>query len=133
MPDNPIGRPTVMTPVTIDKLEEAFEWGCSDLEACLHAGIGKTALYDYQTANPDFAERKEQLKKNPTLRARRTVYKDIAENSDLALKYLERKEKDEFSTKTESDHNLTFTQMPKIEVKQGEKKTEITFNVGDSI
>lgn len=136
------GRPTVMTPETISKLEEAFEWGCSDLEACLHANISKSALYEYQQDHPEFTERKEILKKTPTLRARRTVIKEVATDGDLALKYLERKEKDEFSSKSEINTNLTFTQMPAISVigdpealKTGlpdkVQPVKLVFNIGD--
>lgn len=102
---NPLGRPTVMTPEIIDKLEEAFIMGSSDLEACLTAGIGKTTLYEYQKLNPDFAERKELLKNSPTLRARRTIAHQLEEGDVATAKwYLERKKKDEFSTS--ADLNL---------------------------
>lgn len=100
MADDVIGRPTVMTPETISKLEEAFMLGCSDLEACLVANIGKTTLYNYQNENPEFVERKEKLKENPVLLARRSVVSSMTDNGDLALKFLERKKKDEFGTKS---------------------------------
>lgn len=69
----PAGRPTVVTPEILIKLEEAFALGCSDLEACFFADIGKTTLYNYQNANPEFVERKEELKKRPVLKARRRM------------------------------------------------------------
>ena len=95
------GRPTVMTPEVIRKLYEAFAWGCSDLEACFYADISKTALYEYQEKHPEFTERKESLKQRPVLMARQSVVKDLVNNSDLALKFLERKVKEEFSTRKE--------------------------------
>lgn len=88
-----------MTPEIIAKLEEAFALGCSDLEACLFANIGKSTLYNYQENNPEFVERKEQLKENPILKARISVIGGFKESPDLALRYLERKKKDEFSLK----------------------------------
>lgn len=96
------GRPTVMTAEAIRKLEEAFALGCSDLEACYYADIGKSALYDYQEKHPEFVERKESLKQRPVLMARQSVVKDLGNNSDLALKFLERKVKDEFSIRREN-------------------------------
>jgi len=99
----PGGRPTVVTKEVLRKLEEAFALGCTDLEACLYADIGKSTLYDYQNANPEFLERKEELKESPVLRARTTVVKEIANDADLAMKFLERKCKKEFSTKVESE------------------------------
>ena len=64
--ENKRGRPTIITPEIIAKLEQAFSLGCSDLEACIYADIGKTALYDYQEKNPEFTERKEALKQKVT-------------------------------------------------------------------
>ncbi len=98
---HPGGRPTIMTPETISKLEHAFMLGCSDLEACLYANIGKSTLYNYQDANPEFVERKEQLKENPILLARTSVVNKLSEDADLALRFLERRKKDEFSPKQE--------------------------------
>lgn len=105
MADNPVGRPTVMTPEIITLLIDAFTWGSSDLEACLYAGIGKTTLYEYQKDEPSFAERKELIKNSPVLQARRNIMTQL-EMGDVntAKWYLERKKKDEFSTS--SDLNL---------------------------
>ena len=94
-----------MTPETVKKLEEAFSLGCSDVEACLFADITKQTLYNYQDKNPEFVDRKAMLKENPVLLARTTVVRDLKNDSDLALKFLERKCKNEFSTKTVQDQN----------------------------
>jgi hypothetical protein len=72
------GRKTVVTPSVLVKLEQAFALGCTDLEACFYAGIGKSSLYRYEDNNPDFRERKEELKMKPVLLARQTVMKGIA-------------------------------------------------------
>lgn len=91
------GRKTVMTPEKISKLEQAFSMGCSDLEACLYADIGKTTLYNFQKDNPEFAERKEQLKESLVLKAR-TVIADALNRKDenTARWYLEKKKRNEF-------------------------------------
>lgn len=102
MAKNKGGRPTVMTPETIKAIEYAFSIGCSDTEACFYAGIGTTTLYTYQENNPEFAERKALLKESPTFEARRTVVNAVSSDPDMALKYLERKRKSEFSTRSES-------------------------------
>jgi 23S rRNA A1618 N6-methylase RlmF len=87
------GRPTKMTEVTLQKLEQAFAWGCSDIEACVFAGINKSTLYDYCTKNPGFTDRKETLKTTPTMKAKMVIYKAI-EDGDLATanKVIDRKE-----------------------------------------
>lgn len=96
------GRPTKLTPQTIDKLRTAFLMGCSDVEACLYADISKTALYNYQQRNPEFIDKKEQWKEQLTLKAR-TVIANALNNKDenTAKWYLERKVKNEFGTRTE--------------------------------
>jgi hypothetical protein len=96
-----VGRPTLMTEDTLKKLEDAFMLGCTDLEACLAADISTTTLYNYQNEHPEFVERKATLKENPIKIARVSVIKQMTEDGDLALKFLERKKKDEFSLRTE--------------------------------
>lgn len=109
-----MARPTVMTPTVVRKLEEAFALGCTDLEASLYANIAPATLYNHQDKNPQFLERKEQLKMMPVLRARTALVKSLDKDPILALKYLERKKKDEFSPRRENDittngNDLTIT------------------------
>src|SRR3989304_5910312 len=91
------GRPTKMTPTTLQKLHEAFLWGCSDREACLWADINPDTLYCYQEANPEYSEQKEAWKSCPNIKARRTLVRALDKDPNLALKYLERKLPREFS------------------------------------
>ena len=96
------GRPTKLTPETILLLEQAFSMGCTDVEACLHANISKTALYNFQQTHPDFVDRKEQLKEKLVLRARMVVMDAIYNKDENTAKwYLERKKKNEFGTRQE--------------------------------
>lgn len=97
-----MARPTVMTPEVIAKLEEAFAWGCSDVEACLWADIAPATLYKYQEKNPEFAERKDALKQTVILKSRKVVVNAVERGDrDTAKWILERKKKDEFSTRNE--------------------------------
>lgn len=96
-----MARPTVMTPEVIARLEEAFAWGCTDREACLWADIAVSTLQLYQDRKPEFIERKEMLKDTPIRLARESVVGGIKKDPDLALKFLERKKKDEFSLRSE--------------------------------
>ncbi len=84
----------------IQKLEEVFALGGTDLEACLWADISKAALYNYQKTNPHFVDRKEKLKERPILKARQTVIKAL-QDPQHAQWFLERKKKDEFSSRSE--------------------------------
>ena len=101
------GRKTVMTPEIINRLEQAFSMGCSDLEACLYADIGKTTLYNYQNENPEFVERKEKLKEKLVLKARSVIADSLNKQDENTAKwYLERKAKNEFSTKVENETTI---------------------------
>jgi hypothetical protein len=109
-----VGRPTVMTEETLQKLEYAFLRGLTDVEACLYADIGTTTLYNYCEENPEFRERKEELKQHPTAQAKLNVTEAIENgDEDISKWWLERKAKDEFSTKQEIkadvDENVTIT------------------------
>lgn len=96
------GRPTVMTPEVVNKLEAAFSWGCTDTEACLWAGISRDTFYDYIKLNPKFADRKEQLKETPNLKARQVLNLALQQkDKQTAQWWLERKKKEEFSTRSE--------------------------------
>lgn len=99
------GRPTIMTQETILKLEHAYAMDCTDEEACSFADISRQTLYDYQNKNPEFVDRKQALKQKPFLIARNTLMQGIKENPELALKYMERKKKHEFSLRQEIEHD----------------------------
>lgn len=87
------GRPRKITEEVLRKLEQAFLMGCTDLEACVAADIGARTLYDYCAANPEFSQRKETLKTNPTMRAKMVEYEAICEKDlKAAQEYLKRKE-----------------------------------------
>ena len=109
MAENKVGRPTVMTEEVIQKLEYAFMRGLTDLEACLYANISKSTLYNYCEENPEFLERKEELKQHPTAKARLNVTEAIEKgDEDLSKWWLERKARDEFSTKQEVAAKVTY-------------------------
>lgn len=94
-----MARPTIMTPDILGKLEYAFSIGCSDLEACFYADIGKTTLYNYQEKHPEFVDRKELLKDRPVLLARESVINHMQDDGKLAMDFLKNKKRDEFNTK----------------------------------
>lgn len=104
------GRKTVMTPEVIRKLEEAFLWGCSDLEACCNADIGKSSLYKYCEENPEFSERKETLKNQPIMKARKVVDMALDENDiNTAHKVIDRKEGSKVKTEVSGGTDNKWT------------------------
>lgn len=95
----PVGRPTVMTEDVLRKLETAYLLGCTDIEACFSAGIGRRTLSDYEEAHPEFSQRKKELRKNPIYQARNAVLNAILKgDAKTAIWLLTHKCKKEFGT-----------------------------------
>lgn len=98
-----VGRPLAIDKTVLSKLEEAFLIGATDKEACLVANISMATLYRYCEENPEFRDRKEELKDTPKYAARKNVIKALGEgDKNMSQWYLERKAKEEFSQRTES-------------------------------
>lgn len=97
-----------MDELTVKKLEEAFALGCTDVEACLYADISRQTLQNYQTKNPLFIDRKEQLKETPVLKARQSVISSLEDDSKLAMDYLKNKKSDEFNTSYKVDQSNRY-------------------------
>lgn len=67
--------------------------GCTDREASLYAQIAPSTLYLYCENHPEFSERKEVLKGNPVLQAKRIQLAELqSDNSAIAQKVIDRKE-----------------------------------------
>ena len=97
---NPVGRPTIMTPEVVIKLEQAFSIGADVSAACFYANISRQTYYEFINKNPEYADRFEMLREKPVLQAYQTVMSKMNE-TDTAKWYLERKRKMEFSTRSE--------------------------------
>ena len=96
------GRPTVMTPETIRKLEEGFTKGLSDLESCLYAGISAPPFYEYLQKHPEFAERRDLLKNNVRMQAKINIHTEVAAGDARTSQwYLERRDP-EYANKSET-------------------------------
>ena len=104
-----VWRPTVMTEETVNKLLTAFSYSFTDEEACLYANISKQTLYDYCKRFPEFSDQKEELKKKPNLKAKMNWIEKMNNKDYQASKeWLERKSKQEFSLKTETENNTNL-------------------------
>lgn len=98
---NKEGRPTVMTPAVVQKLEQAFAIDATIEEACSYAGIARQTYYDYIEKNPEFSDRIADLRNRPVLKARQTVVQKLGESYGSAMDYLKRKRKQEFGDTTD--------------------------------
>ncbi len=99
----------------IERLISAFKMDAAIMEACAYAGITYEQYKYFNEIHPDFSTVKQLCNELPTLQARQEVVKGIANDKEFALKYLERKKKNEFSLRTESLHgedpNNKFTSL----------------------
>lgn len=98
------GRPTVINPDVLRKLEYAFAYDCTNEEACILAGIFPSTFYDFIKTQPKFSDTITLLRNIPVLLARQSIVNAVIEDPEKALKYLERKKKVEFSPKIELSH-----------------------------
>ena len=106
------GRPTVMTDDLVNKMEYGFMKGLNITECCHYANISRQTFYNYVENNPEFMDRIEELKSNPSTKAKLNVVEAIENgDTDLSKWWLERKNKDEFSLKQEvsADVNSNVT------------------------
>ena len=99
------GRPPVVTQEIVGKLEVAFSYDATVEEACLDAGISPDAYYDFTKKYPAFSVRVEALRKAPLYVIRKKIVQTAQHDADLGMKYVERKNKMEFSTRTEVAHS----------------------------
>jgi len=109
----PAGRPTLMTESKVKELEDAFSWGCTDLEACCYANISKQTLYNYIEKHPEFLDRKETLKNQPVMKAKRIVHSALNDDDlPTANRVIDRKEgtkvKNELSGSVDSKWTVEF-------------------------
>jgi len=86
---------------TLRKLETAFAYGATVGEACYFADIVPDTYYRWKKQNPELSEKFTRLLQRPILAARKSVVDALPHDPELALKFLERKKKDEFSPRTE--------------------------------
>lgn len=91
-----VGRPNIIKGLVLKKLEEAFSNGASDREACFLANISLQTLYNYQEKNPEFVERKEDLKNSIKYQAKLKIKQaiDREKKPETAKWFLERRDKD---------------------------------------
>ena len=87
------GPPKKIQEEELRKLEDAFKIGCTDMQACQHAGIASSTFYDYQKAHPEFSEQKALWKQNPCLKAKYTVYQNL-DDPKIAMDYLKARDDD---------------------------------------
>lgn len=84
----------------VEDLIEAKKIGANDNMCCYYAGITKHQYDYFVKVHPDFSEFFTYLKDNPKVKALKTIYNDLR-NPETAKWYLERKLKEEYSSRQE--------------------------------
>lgn len=103
------GRPTVMTPEVLRKLEDAYLSDACHLEAAIFAGIPESTLHDYRKKHPEFSERIEKLRGMTGLKAKVNLRKSVEEGDKHDSKWwLERRDKD-FKPKQDHSGSIEIT------------------------
>lgn len=121
------GRPRVITPWVLQKLREAYLLDATDEEAAEYAGISAGTLYNYQREKPEFIEQKGGWKSSVTFKAKISVAAAVENDPDLALRLLERRQKEHYSTRTETEAKLEVKIMNDIEM----DGVPLIFNIGE--
>lgn len=128
---NPLGKqkkPKRESPDVIAKLKEAFSYDSPDVEACYYANISIDTLRRLREDSPELSIEFDRLRNQPTFHARRCVVNNSKKDPELALKYLERKRKKEFSPRHEltgEDGKDIFSSLTDVLTKKIEQKKEI--------
>ena len=79
------GRPTVMTEEIVGKLEYGFMKGLNVTECCHYADISRSAFYDYVALHPEFSDRMDELRSNPSTKAKLNVVEAIENDTNPVL------------------------------------------------
>ncbi|WP_299081645.1 hypothetical protein [uncultured Paraglaciecola sp.] len=101
------GRPTVMTDEVVAKLEEGFELGFNKTEACLHAGIARSVLYDYIDATKGYSDRIDVLRTRPSMKAKRVISGAMDQGDAQTARWLLEKTNKDYNPKTQLDHTTS--------------------------
>jgi hypothetical protein len=113
------GRPKVTTDKVVSLLVTCFQNGLTVRQACWQSGISHEAYYQRLRNDSEFADKMSKAQQLPSITARTNVMSAIKKGDVSASKWLlERKDKEEFSSKTD------VTVQQEVEVQSTEEKHE---------
>ena len=92
----------------IEVLKPYFQLGCSVAKACRYAGIAESTFQTWVVEEPSLRLQITGWQNEMAAKARQNWRKQISNgNFDASKQWLERTEKDDFSTKTENETKVT--------------------------
>jgi hypothetical protein len=126
------GRPTAMTPATVQKLKEGFSQGFSIDNACIWAEISKQTFYSYCNKEEGFLDYCKSLQKKPLIKSIIIINKALNEGDLPTAKWVaERRGEGEYSLKTETKHSGEISS--KVVYIEKEEKEEYENHINDII
>jgi len=123
-----VGRPSVLADENaVRKLEEAFQWDCNVSEACAHADISRSTYYKLLAEDDRFSCRMMSAQEWPFIMAKKIMFTQMIEGRDgtLALKFLERRQKESYATRQEHMNKYDALSMEELKAQEKVLRAEI--------
>lgn len=111
------GRPSVMKPDVVRKLEHALVYDVSVEAACLMAGISRQTYYDFLKRCPKFADRIADLREAVYARIQMNVMTEAEVNPEFGMRVLERRRRTQWATRQEVAHEGAVTNRHEVDPK----------------
>lgn len=97
------GRPTVITPELLHKLEEGASMGMNTAELACYVDVSQRTVYNIFEQDPDFLQRIETLRNKTSMVAKVNVHREVlAGDVDLSQWQLEHRNSGEYTKKQET-------------------------------
>lgn len=96
------GQPTVITPEVVSILIGCFQDGLNITQACWQANISRETYYYRYNSDPEFSDKMDRARQFLSMNARKKVKEAVTKGDMKTVRwYLERRDKDEYSARTE--------------------------------
>lgn len=89
----------------VERLISSYKIQSTDKEACYYAGITINQLKYFRKTHAEFSSIKEACRQSLFLKAREAIAREIPRNPEFALKFMERKKREEFGLRQEVRNN----------------------------
>jgi hypothetical protein len=104
-----VGRPKADLELYYTKIKPYLQQGYSINKSCILAGIPPTTISDYTISDPNFSERIKADQEYASVLSRNIILGKLKDKDEATAKWwLERKNKDEFSLRNETNLTIDF-------------------------
>jgi predicted HTH transcriptional regulator len=116
---------TSITSKEIENLEYYFTHGFTDEEACLQVNVSPSSFYLYCRNNPEWAERRQILKKKQVMKAKLLVSKNLEQEKDEYIKMVYQEDKRQERARLKVDLGVTKEDEEDLNIKNVSLKVTI--------